>query len=133
MYVLFLCVLAIEQGIVCLLVLPFTVCIRGYFHGGFIFENFASQTSRKFPLQFMSIHRNENIRKVAKLTLREFPHLAQNRENISVREYHGVYSINYNNACNFKTLAGILNFSKRYFRAVINSGILVNCFMEHRV
>ena len=25
-------------------------CIRGYFRGGFIFANFASQTSRKFPL-----------------------------------------------------------------------------------
>ena len=33
-----------------------------------IFANFASQTSRKFPLQFMSIYSNENIRKIAKLS-----------------------------------------------------------------
>ena len=29
--------------------------LRGYFRGCFIFTNIASQTSRKFPLQFMSI------------------------------------------------------------------------------
>ena len=33
-------------------------CIRGYFRGGFIFANFTSQTSQKFPLQFMSIYCN---------------------------------------------------------------------------
>ena len=37
--------------------------LRGYFHSGFIFANFASQISRKFPLQFMSIYSNEYIRK----------------------------------------------------------------------
>ena len=52
-------------------------CIRGYFRGGFIF---ASQTLRKFPLQFMSIHCNENIRKIAKLSPHEFPQLGQNHE-----------------------------------------------------
>ena len=35
----------------------------------------------------MSIYSNENIRKIAKLSPREFPHLVQNREN------YGVYSI----------------------------------------
>ena len=30
----------------------------------------------------MSIYSNENIRKIAKLSPREFPHLVQNRENI---------------------------------------------------
>ena len=39
-------------------------CTRGYFRGGFIFANFASQNSRKFPLQFMSIHSDENITKI---------------------------------------------------------------------
>ena len=29
--------------------------IRGYFCGGFIFEIFASQSSQKFPLQYMAI------------------------------------------------------------------------------
>ena len=33
------------------------------------------QTSRKFPLQFMSIYSNENIRKIMKLSPCEFPHL----------------------------------------------------------
>ena len=33
--------------------------------------------SRKFPLQFMSIHSNDNISKIAKLTTRELPHLAK--------------------------------------------------------
>ena len=36
-------------------------CKHGYFRGGFIFVNFTSQTSQKFPLQFMSIYSNENI------------------------------------------------------------------------
>ena len=47
--------------------LPWSVvkyCIRGNFRGGFIFENFASQTLRKFPFQYMSIYSNENIRKI---------------------------------------------------------------------
>ena len=30
--------------------------IRGYFLGGFIFANFASQSSQKFQLQYMSIY-----------------------------------------------------------------------------
>ena len=30
-------------------------CIHGYFCGGFIFANFARQSSRKFPLQYMAI------------------------------------------------------------------------------
>ena len=30
-----------------------TYCIHGYFRDGFIFVNFASQSSRKFPLQVM--------------------------------------------------------------------------------
>ena len=38
-------------------------CIRGNFRGGFIFTNFVNQTLRKFPLPFMSIYSNENIRK----------------------------------------------------------------------
>ena len=50
------------------------------------FTNFASQTARKFPLQFMSIYSNENIRTITKLTPREFPHLVQNHENICTRK-----------------------------------------------
>ena len=34
----------------------------------------------------MSIHSNENIREIAKLGRREFPHLVQNRENICTRK-----------------------------------------------
>ena len=47
----------------CSVCLIMVYCIRGYFRGGFIFANFASQTSQKFPLQFMSIYSNENRRK----------------------------------------------------------------------
>ena len=62
--------------------------MHGYFHGGFIFVNFASQTSPQFSLQFtcMSIYSNENIRKFLKLSPREFPHLVQNRKNICTRK-----------------------------------------------
>ena len=42
--------------------------------------------SRKFPLQFMSIYSNDNISKIAKLTTRELPHLAKNRENNCTRK-----------------------------------------------
>ena len=62
-------------------------CICGYFRGGFIFANFASQSSRKFPLQYMAIYSNENIPQTAKLSHHEFPHLVQNRENICTRQY----------------------------------------------
>ena len=31
-------------------------CIHGYYRGGLIFVNFVSQTSQKFPLQYMSIY-----------------------------------------------------------------------------
>ena len=41
-------------------------CIRGYFCGGFIFVNFASQ-SRRFQLQYMAIYSNENITKISKI------------------------------------------------------------------
>ena len=41
----------------------------------FYFVNFVIRTSRKFPLQFMSIYSDENIRKIVKLSPREFPHL----------------------------------------------------------
>ena len=45
------------------------------------------RTSRKFPLQFMSIYSYENISKIAKLSPCEFPHLVvQNRENICMRK-----------------------------------------------
>ena len=47
--------------------------------------------SQKFPLQFMSIHSNDNISKIAKLTPRELPHLAKTAK-ITVRENNGVYS-----------------------------------------
>ena len=50
-----------------------------------IFANFASQTSQKFALQYMSIYSNENIRKITKLSPREFPHLVQNCENICMQ------------------------------------------------
>ena len=80
----------------------YNYCICGYFSGGFIFANFASQTLRKFPLQFMSIYSNdENIRKITKLTPRKFLHLVQNQENICTRklrliqysEHLGLFSI----------------------------------------
>ena len=59
----------------------------------FFCEGFISRVkpSRKFPLQFMSIYGNENIRKITKLTPRELSHLVQNREN-KVRENNGIYS-----------------------------------------
>ena len=57
------------------LTMVFQYCILGYFRGGFIFTNFASQTSRKFPLHFMPIYCSENIRKIMKLSPLEFLHL----------------------------------------------------------
>ena len=57
-------------------------CIRGYFHSGFIFMNFANQSV------------DENITKITKLSHHEFLHLVQNRENIYAKYYMyiGVYS-----------------------------------------
>ena len=61
--------------------------ISCYFREGFIFANFASQTLREnFHCQFMSIYSNDNIRKIAKLTTRELPHLVQKRENNCTRK-----------------------------------------------
>ena len=42
--------------------------------------------SQKFPLQFMSTYSNTTIRKITKLSLCEFPHLVQSRENICTRK-----------------------------------------------
>ena len=42
---------------------------------------FASQSSRKFPFEYMAIYSKE-ITKIVKLSHQEFPHLVQNRENI---------------------------------------------------
>ena len=69
----------------CLIVTRY--CIRGYFRGGFIYANFASQSSQRFPLQYTAIYSNENIPKTVKLSHREFPHLhvCQNCENICTR------------------------------------------------
>ena len=58
----------------------------------FYFRKFRESNPReKFPLQFMSIYSNDNIRKIAKLTTRELPHLAKTAK-ITVRENNGVYS-----------------------------------------
>ena len=57
--------------------------MRGYFHGGFIFANFASQSSQK--LQYMAIYSNENITKIVKLSHREFSHPIQSHKNICMR------------------------------------------------
>ena len=46
-------------------------CIHGYFRRGFIFTNFASQSSQKFPLQYMAIYSNGNINKIANLSPRK--------------------------------------------------------------
>ena len=51
-----------------------------------------ARPSRKFPLQFMSIYSNDNIRKIAKLTTRELPQKSKNAK-ITVRENNGLYSI----------------------------------------
>ena len=42
--------------------------------------------SRKFPLQFMSIYNDENIKKITKLTPRELQHIVQNRKNNCMRK-----------------------------------------------
>ena len=49
-----------------------------------LFLQISSHTLAKCPLQFMSVYNNENIRKIAKLIPREFPHLVQSRENTHV-------------------------------------------------
>ena len=56
-------------------------CIRGNFRSGYIFTNFASQSSQEFPLQYVAIY-HENITKISP---HEFPHLVQIRENICTR------------------------------------------------
>ena len=61
-------------------------CIHGYFRGGFIFANFASQSSQKISTSiYMAIDSNENITKIAKFSHRVFPHLVQNCEIICTR------------------------------------------------
>ena len=47
-------------------------CIRGYFCGGFIFANFASQNLAKISTYTFS---NGNIRKIAKLKGKSSPEL----------------------------------------------------------
>ena len=56
--------LFVEFGVISMVVNAYVV----------IFTNFASQSSQKFPLQYMAIHSNENIAKITKLS--------QNCENI---------------------------------------------------
>ena len=57
------------------------------FSRGFYFSRISrARPSQKFPLQFMSIYSNDNIRKIAKLTTRELPHLVQKRENNCTRK-----------------------------------------------
>merc|ERR1711911_1706 len=73
-----------------------TYCISGYFRVDFIFANFASRSSRKFPLQYKAIYSNEVITKIAKFCSREFPQLVKNRENIWTRKY---WLIQYYKAC----------------------------------
>ena len=65
----------------------FNVLYKLLFSRGFYFREFHEPLpSRKFPLQFMSIYSNDNIRKIAKLTTRELPHLVQKRENNCTRK-----------------------------------------------
>ena len=52
----------------------------------FFYKFLRVRPRKKFPLQFMSIYSNENIRKITKLTPREFLHLVQNHENICTRK-----------------------------------------------
>ena len=62
-------------------------CISCYFREGFIFANFASQTLAKISTSsHMSIYSNDNIRKIAKLSTRELPHLVQKHENNCTRK-----------------------------------------------
>ena len=61
----------------------FKVLYKLLFSRGFYF--------REFPLQFMSIYSNDNIRKIRKLTTRELPQKSKNAK-ITVRENNGLYS-----------------------------------------
>ena len=47
-----------------------------------LFSRISQVFSQKFPLQFMSMYGNESIRKIAKWSPCEFPHLVQNRKNV---------------------------------------------------
>ena len=63
------------------------------FSRGFYFREFREPDPREiFPLQFMSIYSNDNIRKIVKLTTRELPQKSKNAK-ITVRENNGLYSI----------------------------------------
>ena len=57
----------------------------------------------------MSIYSNDNIRKIAKLTTRELPHLVQKREN-KLRKNNGLYSMPFWNGL----LIIMLVFNHRY-------------------
>ena len=59
----------------------------------FYFREFREPDLTTFPLQFMSIYNNENIRKIVKLSPHEFPCLVQNCKNICTRKLWHVYSI----------------------------------------
>ena len=57
------------------------------FSRGFYFREFREPDPREnFPLQFMSIYSNDNIRKIAKLTTRELPQKSKKRENNCTRK-----------------------------------------------
>ena len=72
-------------------------CIRGSFRCGF---NFASQSSRKFPLQYMAIYSYENIRKIMKLSHHKFPHLLRNHKNVFTRNIWRIQYLFVTGVCN---------------------------------
>ena len=53
----------------------------------FYFREFCESVLAKISISiYMAIYNNENILKIANLSLREFPNLVQNRENICTRK-----------------------------------------------
>ena len=107
----------LQLGEFVFVLLSMMYCICGYFRGGFIFVNFTRQTSQKYPLQFMSIYSNENIRKIMKLSPRKFPHLVQNRENYGVYSIFCIYEIYLLSLINVRMLS--LNITLVYYSVIL--------------
>ena len=95
--------------------------------GGFIFANFASQSSQKFPLQYMAnVYSNGNITNIAKLSPREFPHLVQSRESICTRN---IWRITYSNSITLNIILYLFLYLLFYLCIIITLSVLLELLL----
>ena len=67
---------------------PIYTTVRGKIFAVVLFSRISRvKPSRKFPLQFMYIYSNDNISKIAKLTLLDLPHLAKTAKIMATMAY----------------------------------------------